>query len=191
MSSIKVPCEGCGNVTSAGNVLDSLRPDGSYVHDCGHEISSNEIKGVFGVVAAKFGWTKTNRRRNLSGGMVDWLLALCELGGKATAADIARTVMRMGSRTGAGGGDGAKTAWWGLAEKQGGQWVLTTKGRHFLAGAVSVPKYCDSKDRTLSGPEVSVFEVRRAKPEVSGVDTQRDINLARMPEETVAWVALQ
>lgn len=172
MSSIKVSCDECGNVVSAGHVLDSIKPDGSYTHNCGHSLTPVEVRRTLMGVVELLGWNKSGRRRNLSGGMVDWLLALCELGGRATAADIAQKVMRMGSRTGAGGGDGAKTSWWGLSEKHGSRWVLTDKGRGFLAGAVSIPKYCDSKGGPFSGPDVSVFEVRRAKAEVAGVSTQ-------------------
>lgn len=185
MSSVKVDCPGCGNIVSAGNVLDSLQTDGSYTHTCGHRIDPKRIKTVFNGVAELYGWTKSNRRRSLSGGMVDWLLALMELGGRATAGDIAQTVMRMGSRTGAGGGDGAKTAWWGLAQKSGKSWTLTDKGRDFLIGVTSVPKYCDSNGGKLSGPNVSVFDVRRSKPEVAGVNTE----VQRLPEETVAYVS--
>lgn len=186
MSSIKVACNECGNVVSAGNVLDAIQADGSYTHNCGHSLTSEEVRRTFMAFIELMGWNKSSRRRNLSGGMVDWLLALCELGGKASAGDIAQRVMQMGSRTGAGGGDGAKTSWWGLSEKEGNQWALTEKGRHFLAGALSVPKYCDSKTGPFSGPDVSVFDVRRSKAEVAGVDTQA---VRRLPEETVAYVS--
>lgn len=184
MSSIKVECTECRNVVSAGNVLDGIQADGSYTHACGHVLSPKEVQKTFMAVVELMGWNKAKARtRNLSGGMVDWLLALCELGGRATAAHIAQKVMRMGSRTGAGGGDGAKTAWWGLAEKVGNQWSLTQKGQHFLAGAVSVPKYCDSPGGPFSGPDVSIFDIRRSKAEVAGVTTKTRPSI---PAETVA-----
>jgi hypothetical protein len=187
MSAIKVECTGCGNVVSAGNVLDAVQSDGSYTHDCGHVLNPKEVRRTFMDVSELMGWTKAKpRSRGLSGGMLDWLLALCEAGGRATAGDIAKTAMRMGSRTGAGGGDGAKTSWWGLSEKQGSHWVLTAKGRHFLAGALSVPKYCDSARGPFSGPDVSVFDVRKSKAEVAGVDTQRD-RVSQLPSESVAY----
>lgn len=148
-----------------------MQSDGSYRHECGHVVIRSKIERLFGQIAKKRGWNLTDpRRRNLSGGMIDWLEAVQSLGGRATPNQIAKKVMGRGSRTGAGGGDGTKTSWWGLSLKQGNEWVITDRGRQFLQNSLAVPKYCYSKSGPFEGPDVTISEIRRDAPDVAGVD---------------------
>lgn len=70
-----------------------------------------------------------------------------------------------------GGGDFAKTAYWGLTEleptdededkRTSGFWSITRKGRQFVQNRLVIPKYCHVYNGTIirfSGPKVSVVD---------------------------------